>query len=623
MNPAFSKTGSWLLTLWLSLSLSLPIIAQDKKTKPEPKKPAEAETKAESERLLTPTQQQALFLLDSLFDKAKEFNDQQARIRVQGQIADTLWEYDEERARRQFEEAYRAIDDLKVKEEPNFGVFGSSPKSQLRTELLRMISSRDSKLADKLLKTIPNTPSTTSSPFTQIFGTQTEQSSVSMNLALALAPEDPKRAAQMVESSLQGGISPMLIQVLMIIKQKEPEIADRLFLQAVTFAQKDTAQPIMRLLMLAPYAFPNLGGQAASTGVNTLPPNPILIEQFLNLAYNSIMQQLNVAQPSATDTESQQMARAIAPLDYLSVQQILPLFQQYQPEKAALINGRLQQLGGNLSSEQRSQMDNLSSFFNGGNNVSDLVSKADRETNPQQKDMLYLTAASQAMAKGDFDEAISLLDKIKMEEMKSSLGSVIRMQAATKALEKGEVDTAYRYAKDVPDLSLRADVFGNMAQKLVEKRDLARAAEMLDDAEKSLSKANQTPQKASALLSLTAAAAKIDASHGFNILKTAVETINRTDFDPASFGELDMLRSAANGSLMSGMVAFKFDSSFAPLARADYQRALLLAQTIEKKELSVPAQVSVCRGALLKAYNKQAEHKEPPKEQKNDPEKKM
>ncbi len=189
---------------------------------------------------------------------------------------------------------------------------------------------------------------------------------------------------------------------------------------------------------------------------------------------------------------------------------MLPLFQQFMPDKAALISNRLQQLGSNLSTQERNQMDSFSGLIKNDGSVSDMVSKADQETNQQQKDSMYMVAASRAASAGDFEEAFSLLDKIKTDFMKSGIGSAIRIQAAMKAMEKGEVETAYRYAKDVPDLPMRADLFSQIAQKLAEKHDLTRAGEILDDAEKSLSKADNKPDKARALLSLSEAAARID-----------------------------------------------------------------------------------------------------------------
>ncbi len=250
MKRAFSTTGSLLLIL----SLSLPLTAQEKKIKPDPKKPTEAGAKVEAERVLTPTQQQALAVLDSLFDKAKEFNDEQSRLRTQAQIADTFWDYDEDRARRQFEEAFRAINDLKLKKQGNYDPTDSA-KSWLRRELLRIISLRDSNLMDKLLNIIPDVSLTADSAFGG-----SEQATVSISLALTLAQEDPQRAAQLVETSLKGGISPMLLTVLQSIQQQEPEMADRLFLRALSVMQNASLLSTMELTMFASYVFPDVMG---------------------------------------------------------------------------------------------------------------------------------------------------------------------------------------------------------------------------------------------------------------------------------------------------------------------------------------------------------------------------
>ncbi len=320
------------------------------------------------------------------------------------------------------------------------------------------------------------------------------------------------------------------------------------------------------------------------------------------------MRQLSVRFPNAASQQIQEAVRSLNRMDYLYMQHMLPLFQQYMPEKAALISNRLQQLGGNLSTQERNQMDSYSSLFKGETTVSDLMSKAEQETNQQQKDLLYSRAAQMAIQAGDFEEAFSIIEKIKNESMKSNLGSSLRIQAVKQALEKGEMGTAYRYAKDVSDLFTRADLFGQIAQRLAAKPDLARANEILSAAEKSLDKADNKSDKALALLALSAAAAKIDPPHGFEVLKTAVDTLNRANYDPPPAAVMSLLRPD------SSVYGIELDRSFAPLARADFQRALGLAQSIEKKEMSVLAQLSVCRGVLLKPRQKQTENKDQAKE---------
>src|SRR5205823_14567578 len=128
---------------------------------------------------------------------------------------------------------------------------------------------------------------------------------------------------------------------------------------------------------------------------------------------------------------------------------------------------------------------------------------------------------------GDYDQALSILDQVSQEFNNPATASHIRLQAALVALNKDDVETAYHYAKDITSLWEHALAFGQMAVKLARKGDLICAREMLTEAEKSLSKADDSNwDKMRAVLELAAAAVQADVSRGFEITKTAVETLN-------------------------------------------------------------------------------------------------
>ena len=619
MSPRLRSLWSVLLVL----SLSLPLAAQNPAAKaPAREKAAGPAPKVEgsgAEKVLTLQQQHALALLDQLFEKAKDFKDEQAKVKVQGQIADALWDYDEPRARRQFEDAFRAIEAIKAEKETPFAM--TSPKTQLRHELLRLLSPRDPELVEKLVKSVPSTAAKTNSVFDLFTGSQSEQSSLLLELASELASTDPQRAAQMAQSSLKGGVSPMLLSVLGIIRTKEPALADGLFSQALVAAQRNTAQPTASLMWLASYVFPNFGNfmgislQAPDrdTGATLPPPNPALIQQFLNFAYAAIMQPANAAPASATDAEGQQMAMARGTMDYMTAQQLLPFFDQHQPDKAALIRNRLNQLTNNLPDEARPMLENLFGASNRSNSVQDLLNRAEKETLPQQKDMFYMMAAMRA-SQDDADQALSIVEKMSTDMARSAIGSSIRFQAALGAASKGEVDAAYRYAKDLPSQSQRALIFSQLALKLLDNHDLARAIEVLNDAEKLIGKGEDGPEKARALVDIAAAMTRIDHLRGFEVMRTAVDAINRTNFDAPRPTGLGAMNPSAIMNTALGLDSLDFDKSLPELARKDFHRALLLAQAIEKKEISVPAQLAVCRGVLSKTSGQQAEEKDKPKE---------
>jgi len=142
-------------------------------------------------REITPQQEQAVSTLNNLFERTKEFADDRTRIETQAQIADALWEYDRQSARRQFTEAFRSIEQIEDEERPL--PFFNTPKTFLRIGLLRLIAKRDADLAERVIKDVPKTPTKNDQSLPM------ENRNVRGNLYLTLANElistDPKRAA--------------------------------------------------------------------------------------------------------------------------------------------------------------------------------------------------------------------------------------------------------------------------------------------------------------------------------------------------------------------------------------------------------------------------------------------
>jgi hypothetical protein len=196
----------------------------------------------------------------------------------------------------------------------------------------------------------------------------------------------------------------------------------------------------------------------------------------------------------------------------------------------------------------------------------------------------------QAVNEGEFDRALSLLERMRDATMRAELDSLVRTQAAMMALEKADYAAAYRHAQALSDATQRAFLFAHLAQALRGKKDFARAIEVLTEAERLSQRAEGKQEKVHALLVIASTMASLDTMRGFEILQTAIEAMNRGGKDErtklAAAFELD--RSS-------------LEQSFALLARADFDRAWRLAQTIERKEVSVEAQLAMCLGVLARS----------------------
>src|SRR5262249_16488017 len=104
----------------------------------------------------------ALGLLDQLFAATKDFKDDGLRIRLQAQLANTLWDYDQPRARRLLLGAFHAVALAKFSTDENHyarsAFEASDARFPLRNEILRMVADRDPGLAQQLIESVVKEP---------------------------------------------------------------------------------------------------------------------------------------------------------------------------------------------------------------------------------------------------------------------------------------------------------------------------------------------------------------------------------------------------------------------------------------------------------------------------------
>jgi hypothetical protein len=93
------------------------------------------------------------------------------------------------------------------------------------------------------------------------------------------------------------------------------------------------------------------------------------------------------------------------------------------------------------------------------------------------------------------------------------------------------------------------------------------------------------------LLSVASSFSVFDLQRSFEVLQAAVKYLN----GPQSASESEKKR---QGASFDELYQMGFESTFAALARKDFDRALFLAQQLSDEETSVLAQLAVCRGGL-------------------------
>ena len=181
--------------------------------------------------------------------------------------------------------------------------------------------------------------------------------------------------------------------------------------------------------------------------------------------------------------------------------------------------------------------------------------------------------------------------------------SLLRTGATGVAIKNGETERAYRYAGTMTDLDEQVRMFRQIIRKMIEQKETQRAVEVLNESARLIQHLSDESTRAEELLTLAGMASRLSQAKGFEVMQSAVEAINHTEFGP-HWSDQTVYKERKSSELaraernISGLEHLEFGGGFPVLARADFSKALALAQTIKMKEASLLAQRAVCRGVL-------------------------
>lgn len=559
----------------------------------------------------TKDQKRALALIKQILGETSKFADDLLRLKAQTQIADALWDCDKARAHRLFEETFQAVESLEAK--VGQGHFSSAPdlvdslQFEMRKEVLQAVSKRDGELAEKLAGSIPFGKAVKNrDPAIRQLAFDRELVEHDLTVAINIAETDPQRAARLARDSLNRVISGSFTKLIRSMRVNNPDLADQLFLDALSALERRPTYVSNKIGILAPYVFPKPKDEPANYSDEGV--NPALITRFLDVIYDTLMRQT----PDSQANENSPFGAAS--FDYKTLHQILPYFEKQSPQRAAEVRSRIDEIVRNINESGRkdrfdSEDDAWAELFR--SNVQELVSKANASKRQEERDELYSNAAFLlAQRENDFEKALPLIEKINDQKKRVYILALVRAGAARSAILKGDTDRAYRYASDVTDPDEHIRMFHDIARKLIDKKETERAMEVVNETGHLIEHLSDESTRAEDFLVLAGIASRLSPSKGFQVMRSAVEAINRADFGPHWSGQTTFKKAQTSDvpqavRRVSGLEWLEFGQSFPFLARADFGKALALAQAIRMKEASLLAQLAVCTGMLGKRVSAQ------------------
>lgn len=620
-------------------------------------KPAKASAKKPSAEPADPMAElkrtTAISLVSTLADDARTFRDPALRARVQARAADALWDTEREKSVALFHRAWdeaeaadaeadRRVADERARQQRDRGYFSIQLPPSLRSEVLRLAAKRDRALGEEFLTKLDETrkselesaaTSNERPPNADAAGrgSQPEQQrpdpmdtppTVAKRLRLAiqlLQDGDVERATQFADSAL-GAVYPPALEFLTRLRAKNPQAADERYAALVGRAASNPASDANTASLLSSYLFSPMmymtfsadaGSNANSWGRDGFAP-PVDVSPQLRAAYFRAAASILLRPTPTPDQDHTSAGRAGW---YMVISRLLPLFDQYAPDRSAALRGKQASLTPDTPDGIRGAGNNaltrgLVPEDPNRDRVGETLGRLDRAKTADDRDAVYVDAVFDAMRQKD-PRLEEFLGKIEDADTRKQLRAYIDMEAARAAVNDKQVVEALRIARGNSLTSIQRAWVLTEAARLLSKDEPGRAVEVLDEA---LTEAKEridpaSRERVSALVAIATQLYELDRARTWEVMLDVVKASNAAKEYTGEDGRISMRFQTKNMTMASSSSAQSFDLTdiFTKLAREELQRAADLARSFEGESPRSFAMLAVARSVLDNKAEKRQE----------------
>jgi len=598
-------------------------------TDPEASKKDKATKEAEAAEEASLLRQRGLELLRQAGDEASTISDGRTGSKLQTKAADILWDYDQDTARKYFESAFdiaaRYYRDNKPSDQTTTraGVFGNTEDA--RMNVIHAVSWRDSALARKFTDQYVEEKhreqqeaalqGKNNDATTRFFGNIDPAAKDLLAASMSLYPTDPKGALELAERAFATGTPSNAAMFLAQLSDSNRAAADKLYLLCLNRIVSDESSLPGQLMLLSAYPFGDNSvyvGDGSTTSSSGFPApknftiDPQLINQFFSAAVTILSRTADLNVNASPDAPSR---IAVAMFD---VTKLRPKVAQFKPAlmdtwdslTARLTAVTPQETFDSIGRGQPpapQQRNGPVDVPNNGDKVTELLNSADKATDPVKRDSAYQRVAVMADRGGDTDRALNIADKISDPESRAATKSWIYYEAALRAIQRNRFDEAQKYESLVDAVDQSAYLYTETASAALKAKDQARATELLEESLRRTRSAHDSRERTNALFGIANTFSSFDTLRGFEVAAEAVQAANSMrDFDiEKNYIERVLGSNGKVGIRMSSNVdRFDVGKTLEMLGHADFERSVLLAQSLSNKAVKITAIMAVAVSAI-------------------------
>ncbi|MCM3906460.1 MAG: hypothetical protein ND866_32635 [Pyrinomonadaceae bacterium] len=528
-----------------------------------------------------PQPQLAVQELASVIVEAQNLQNKTDAFKVLAKSANLLWLRSPTKSRSMFLQLWQLTNDQMGE---------NDEREEARTDILRYLAPRDSKLAANLLEEASSDSTNPREvPFSQLIKGTDPTSQRLNNLASKLVQQqDSIQAANMLERALAVAVTPATLSTLTKLRQRSPGLADAVAFRTVErLKTRPTVVSLTGLYLLVDYVFPASNVDANAATVNA--PSRILRVHYFSTSYSVLKNSLRESEELLT--KEQGYSKNDLRFRSIYQDQLAGVLVELAPRFAPQLIPELKTLATEQFAALSPDATAISRFTR--------MRLSDRQQSSGDK----LTDISVALAKGDVHEAQRLLGGVEDKELGKSVAQMIVKIAFSLALAKSDLDEALMEARKFEDLTIRAIAYAQLARVARAKGDTDFTKLIVADALSFFSAGKSTGLRARALLMMAPEALALSVPDSLDLLRRAVTVINdmpkvsKTE-GSVSFDSYDL------DDPLSLRDSPELQRAFSTIASEDFEGAMSVASQIEPKLIGLFARLATLETVLAKTKSK-------------------
>jgi hypothetical protein len=525
----------------------------------------------------------------------------QTRAAFQIQAAQLLWNSDDKRAAKLLEQAIESVKEfiagVDTADDDYYESFEIA--MQLREQLIQALAPHDPDLALNFLRA---TRTLANPEGAQGRVLMDRESQLELSLASQITATDPKRAFQMAEETLKQSASPSLIDTLLRLRSKDPELAAKL---AHDMAAKLTNERLLRNLEAAYLAGNFLrvarspGRTPMGDGKGAANTNLLSEDDFRDLFQKVLSEALSYSPTlSAFTPERNAVQNLLSTLKQMSAD-----LQRYAPERAAAFDKKWLEING-LNDQQGELRQKFQNTISSGapDAALESVDQAPREL----RDQLYQQLANRIAGEGDIARARQIInDHLTNPMQRQQALRILDQQAIYGSAAKGKIEDALRNLSALRPASERAQLISQVVNQIGPGLKSSTAIQYLQQARNMLSPSAQAEDQNQmyALLAIGRAFSKYDSTRAFEIVEPLVDQFNDISAAALSlngFGQKyyqDGELITYNGNPVAE-IAKPLAETLGSLALVNFERARAAAERIHSVDIRISVYLTIAQQTI-------------------------